>query len=135
MIFHYCNNFRKELLILIENNFSHLLHYPRFYCVLQKIHIAEISTYPWNLRYNVNLNQNWRKINIQLSRAMIWLFLVQKWIFHNFSVKSSKCLTANWFVKLSENWNFSAKIEVFRYCFQLLDNTFDLLPHLLKSDK
>ena len=49
---------------------------------------------------------------------MVGLSVMRKWIFHEFSVKGSKCLTANKFTN-------EAKIDIFLYPFIVLDNTFN----------
>ena len=51
---------------------------------------------------------------------------MQKWISHDISVKSSKISTA----KIGK-----AKIEIFLYDLKVLDNTFNLIPYLLKLGK
>ena len=84
-------NFRKELSVLIEANFSHLLHCLRFsLCFVEKMSFSNTSTYRQSLRYNFNLNQTWRNINILLRRARIRLSLMQKWIFRDFSLNKLK---------------------------------------------
>ena len=83
-------NFRKELWVLIEANFSHLLHCPRFsLCFVKKVS-SKTSTYRQSLRCNFNVNQTWRNINILLCRARIRLSLMQKWIFRDFSLNKLK---------------------------------------------
>ena len=76
----FCLNFLKDLLILIKPNFWDILHCPRFLLrVTKKKFFSKISTYHQILRYNFNLNQNWRKLNIPLRQAKIgfsisWFF-------------------------------------------------------------
>ena len=83
-------NFRKELSVLIEANFSHLLHCPRFsLCFVEKVS-SKTSTYGQSLRYNFNVNQTWRNMNILLCRARIRLTKMQKWIFRDFSLNKLK---------------------------------------------
>ena len=75
-----CLNFLKDLLIPIKYNFWDILHCPKFLLrVIKKMLFSKISTYHQSLRYNFNLNQDWRKLNIPLLRAKIGFFI--SWFF------------------------------------------------------
>ena len=89
---------------------------------------SKISTYPQSLPNNFNLNQNWGKTNIPLCRARIGLSVTQKWIFIDFCEKSSKFFDSQLIREIQRYWHFL-------YHFKVLKDTFNLIPHLLKSDK
>ena len=120
-------NFRKELSILVEADFSHLIHFLCFLLCSIKSCACQNFTNSQSLWYAFNLNQNWRKTNIRPCRDKIGLSVMQKWIFHDFSIKSSKFLTAN--------LQYCAKIEINLFRFKVPDNTLNLIPYLLKSNK
>ena len=112
-------NFRKELLIITEANFSHLLHFPFFIVFRKKMCFSKILPSPLlpfchqSLRSNFNLNQNWRKIGIPLCQD--WAFFRAK-------------MDISWFHHISS----FAKTS-FLYNFKVLNKTFNLILHLLKS--
>ena len=75
-------NFRKELLILVEANFSHLLHCPHFLLsFIKKLLFSKIFFYPKSLCYKFNLNQKRRKLSAPLYRPRIGISLMQKGYF------------------------------------------------------
>ena len=117
-------NFRKELSVLIEANFSHLLHCPCFsLCFVEKMSFSKTSTYRESLRNNFNLNQTWRNINILLCRARIRLSPMQKWIFRDFSLNKLKMFNSKLIQEIKWKLNF------FSYHSKVLNNTFKVIPH------
>ena len=54
---------------------------PVFYCNSQKMRFSKISICPQSFRYNLNLNENLRKISMSLCRARIGVFLMENGYF------------------------------------------------------
>ena len=68
----------------------------------------------------------------QMEKIEFALFLVLKWIFHDFSVKGSTFLTEK--IRQIGNYFLAIKQKNVLYHYKVLDNTFNLILHLLKSD-
>ena len=78
--------FLRESFILDVAQFSECISE----CIFCKqTRLSKISSHHQSLHYNFDLNQNWRRVSIPLYWARIGLSLMQKWKFHDFSVKSS----------------------------------------------
>ena len=68
----------------------------------------------------------------QMEKIEFALFLVLKWIFHDFSVKGSTFLTEK--IRQIGNYFLAIKQKNVLYHYKVLDNTFNLILHFLKSD-
>ena len=88
------SNFRKELLILIEANLSHSLHYPGFKCVSWKMRFSEMSTYPQSLHYNFALS--------------IWIKIEENLIYHCVALR-----LAFSHAKMDISWFLCKKLKIF----------------------
>ena len=87
-----------------------------------------ISSYPQSLHYKFNLNQNWREINIPLS-GRTGFSLVQKMDTYWFLCKKLKIFDPKLICEIK--WT----LRVLLYHFKILNNTFSLIPNLLKSSQ
>ena len=88
-----------------------------------------ISSYPQSLHYKFNLNENWREINIPLCQVGLGFL-------------SCKKMDTDWFLwkklKIFDPkliWEIKWTLRVLLYHFKILNNTFSLIPNLLKSKK
>ena len=88
-----------------------------------------ISSYPQSLHYKFNLNQNWREINIPLCQVGLGFL-------------SCKKMDTDWFLwkklKIFDPkliWEIKWTLRVLLYHFKILNNTFSLIPNLLKSSQ